>query len=66
MKYFYHEKRIKMLEEEICYLHRDISYLIDLYEHIEPEVHTHYTLIQDNRPCTACDLNNTDNLDELT
>lgn len=58
--------RIKLLEEELAYLHRDMANLIKNIEAIKPEVHTHYTLITENIQCTACDPNNTNDLTELS
>jgi hypothetical protein len=60
------ELAIKQLQEEIMYLHRDIANLHNIIENIKPEIHTHYTMITENVTCTACDVNNTNNLDELT
>jgi len=36
------EKRIKMLEEDVAWMKRDINILTTLLEHIKPEVHWHY------------------------
>lgn len=55
------DKRIKMLEEEIMYLHKDMAHLIDIYENMHPEVHTHYTTIIYTKPCMD-DPNNSDDL----
>jgi hypothetical protein len=64
---FDQSKRIKMLEEEICYLHRDMANLIGIVEALkQPEIHTHYIMITENVTCTDCDLNNTNDLDKLT
>lgn len=60
------EERIKRLEEEVMWLRRDLVNLINIVENIKPEIHTHYTMITENVTCTACDVNNTNNLDELT
>ena len=61
------EERVKRLEEELCYCHKDIANLCSIIENLKsPEIHTHYTLITENVTCTACNPNNTDNLDELT
>ena len=61
------ELAIKQLQEEVCYLHKDIANLHNIIENLQkPEIHTHYTMITENVTCTACDPNNTDNLDELT
>ncbi len=38
-------KRIRLLEEEICYLHKDMANLINIVEALKPEQHTHYTNI---------------------
>jgi hypothetical protein len=36
------EDRVKRLEEEICYCHRDIAHLCDIIENLqEPEIHYH-------------------------
>jgi len=43
------EDRVKRLEEEIMYLHRDIANLINIIENYEPEYHTH--LYFDYRTC---------------
>jgi ferritin-like protein len=61
------DERIKRLEEEVMYLHRDIANLINIIENVKPEIHTHYTLITENI-CNACmdDPNNTNDLDELS
>lgn len=61
-------KRIRLLEEEIMYLHKDMAHLIGIYENMKPEVHTHYTLITENLSCEACeetDPTNPSDLDEL-
>lgn len=60
------EERIKRLEEEVMWLRRDLVNLINIVENIKPEIHTHYTMITENVTCMACDVNNTNNLDELT
>ena len=60
------EERIKRLEEEIAYLHRDMANLINIIENVQPENHTHYTMITENVTCTACDPNNTNDLKDLT
>lgn len=63
------EERIKRLEEEIAYIHRDMVNLINIVEALkQPEAHTHYTLITENITYATCmdDPNNTDNLEELT
>jgi hypothetical protein len=60
------EERIKRLEEEVMYLHRDIANLINIIENVQPEIHTHYTLITENITCKGCDPNNTNDLDELS
>jgi hypothetical protein len=54
------EKRIKMLEEEIMYLHKDMANLINIYENMHPEVHTHYTTIIYTKPCTDDQSESTD------
>jgi hypothetical protein len=61
------EERIKRLEEEVAYLHRDIAKLVNIIENVQPENHTHYTMITEYL-CTACmdDPNNTNDLNELT
>jgi hypothetical protein len=59
------EKQVKILEEELCYCHKDIANLCNIIENLqEPEVHFHY--YSDFRTCTECDLNNTDDLNDLT
>jgi hypothetical protein len=59
------EERVKRLEEELCYCHKDIANLCNIIENLqEPEYHFHY--YNDWRTCTACDINNTNNLEELT
>ena len=63
------EKRIKLLEEHCAWQQRDMVNLINIVEALkQPEVHTHYTMITENVTCAACmdDLNNTNNLEELT
>ena len=43
------EERVKRLEEELCYCHKDIANLCSIIENLKsPEIHTHYTLITEN------------------
>jgi hypothetical protein len=51
------EKQIRMLEEEVCYCHKDLANLTNIIENIKPEVHTHYTMITENVTCMDCQLN---------
>lgn len=37
------DERIKRLEEEITWMHKDMANLIDIIENFEPEVHYHVT-----------------------
>jgi hypothetical protein len=60
------EKQVRMLEEEVCYCHKDMANLINIIENVQPENHTHYTMITENVTCTACDPNNTNDLKDLT
>jgi len=61
------EKRIKLLEENLAWTQRDLVNLINIVESLKrPEIHTHYTMITENVTCTACDINNTNDLDKLT
>jgi hypothetical protein len=61
------EKRIKLLEENLAWMQRDYVNLINIVEALkQPEIHTHYTMITEHVTCTACDVNNTNNLEELT
>jgi hypothetical protein len=48
------EERIKRLEEEFCWLNRDMIHLTNLYKCMNPEVHTHFTMITENITCNAC------------
>jgi len=43
------EDRIKRLEEEIAWLHKDMANLINIIENLEPEIHYH--IYQDFRTC---------------
>ena len=52
------EDRIKRLEEEICYCHRDISHLCDIIEHLQPEIHYH--MYYDLRTCKDDQTQSTD------
>ncbi len=48
--------RIKLLEESVSWMQRDINHLIDIIEHLQkPEQHTHYTTIIYTKPCMECD-----------
>lgn len=47
------EERIKRLEEEVCYLRRDLVNLINIIENFEPEIHYHTYL--DMRTCKEND-----------
>jgi hypothetical protein len=58
------EERIKRLEEEIMYLHRDMANLINIIENFEPEVHYHITYHFKTVPCMD-DPNNTNDLNDL-
>ena len=60
------EKQVIMLQEEICYCHKDMANLINIIENVQPENHTHYTIITKN-VCTACtdDPNNTNDLKDF-
>lgn len=49
-------KRIRLLEEEICYLHKDMANLINIYENMTPEIHYHTYL--DMRTCKGNDQEN--------
>jgi hypothetical protein len=60
------EERIKRLEEEIAYLHRDMANVINIIENLqEPEIHYHLTYNFQTASCVG-GPNNTNNLDELT
>jgi hypothetical protein len=60
------QERIKRLEENVSWLQRDIDNLINIIKNLKkPEVHTHYTLIQDNRPCTDCKEEESTNLEDF-
>jgi len=59
------ELAIKQLQEEVMYLHRDMANLINIIENVQPENHTHYTMITENVTCTACDPNNTTDLKDF-
>jgi len=52
------EQRIKILEEEIAYLHKDMAHLITIIESIQPEVHYHF--YQDFRTCKDDQSNSND------
>jgi hypothetical protein len=58
------DERIKRLEEEIMYLHKDMANLINIIENTEPEIHYHITYHFHTKPCMD-DPNNTDNLNDL-
>jgi hypothetical protein len=58
------ESRIKRLEEEVCYLHKDIANLINIIENFEPEIHTHYTNIFYTKQ-SMDDINNTNDLNDF-
>jgi hypothetical protein len=47
------EDRVKRLEEELCYCHKDLANLINLVENLEPEIHYHTYL--DMRSCKEND-----------
>jgi len=42
------EQRIKMLEEEIMYVYKDIANLTKIIENIKPEIHYHLTNIYES------------------
>lgn len=54
------EERIKRLEEEIMYIHKDMANLINIVENMKPENHTHYTNIFLTKPCTDDPMDSTD------
>jgi len=55
------EERIKQLEIEVSYLIKDIGYLIEIIENMEPEIHIHYTnIIYTNQ--SMDDINDLDKL----
>jgi hypothetical protein len=54
------EERIKRLEEELCYCHKDLANLINIIENLEPEIHYHTYL--DMRTCKENDQNNSTDL----
>ena len=62
-KFIDQEKRIKLLEEEICYLHRDMAHLINIYENMHPEIHYHTYL--DLRTCKENDQTKSNNLNDF-
>jgi hypothetical protein len=49
---FNNDKRIRALEEEIAYLHKDIANLCNIVEAIQrpEEIHYHYTNIINTKP----------------
>ena len=60
------QERIKRLEEDVSWLHRDIVNLINIIENLKnPEVHTHYMFVTDNRPCTDCKEEESTNLEDI-
>jgi hypothetical protein len=60
-----YEQRIKLLEEEVAYLHKDIASILSAIERINPEIHYHFTNITDNRPCADCKEENNTNLEDF-
>ena len=48
------EKRIKLLEENLAWMQRDLVNLINIVENLKPEIHTHYTMITENVTCSEC------------
>lgn len=56
------EERIKRLEEEVCYMRKDMVNLINIIENYEPEIHYHF--YQDFRTCKD-DINNTNDLNDF-
>lgn len=59
------EERIKRLEEEIAYLHKDMTNVINIIENIHPEIHYHFISITDTRPCTDCKEENNTNCEDF-
>jgi hypothetical protein len=58
------EKQVKMLEEEVCYCHRDVAHLCDIIENLqEPEIHFHY--YNDFRTCKENDQTNSTDLKDF-
>lgn len=57
------EIRIKALEEEIAYLHRDMANLIDIYEKMQPEIHYHTYL--DMRTCKENDQTQSNDINDF-
>jgi hypothetical protein len=58
------EERVKRLEEELCYCHKDIAHLCSIIENLqEPEIHFHY--YSDFRTCKVCDQNNSTDLKDF-
>jgi len=56
------ENRIKMLEIELTYCHKDIANLINIIENFEPEIHYHLyydyrTNCKDNDQTKSNDIN---------
>jgi hypothetical protein len=58
-----YEKRIKRLEEEICYLHKDMANLINIYENMTPEIHYHTYL--DLRTCKGNDQSESNDINDF-
>lgn len=56
------EERMKRLEEEVAYLHRDIANLINIIENTKPEVHYHFLI--DSRTCKDCNTPNSTDLND--
>ena len=59
------EERIKRLEEEIAYLHRDMARLIDIIENVEPETHYHITYHFHTVPCKENNQTNSTDLKDF-
>jgi type II secretory pathway component PulJ len=58
------EERIKRLEEEVAYLHRDMANLIAIIENTKPKPETHYHFLIDSRTCKDCNTPNSTDLNE--
>jgi hypothetical protein len=58
------EKRIKLLEENLSWMQKDLGHLIDIVESLEPETHYHITYHFQTVPCMD-DPNNTNDLNDF-
>ena len=57
------EDRVKRLEEELCYCHKDLANLINLVENLNPEVHYH--MYYDMRKCMENDQTKSNDLNDF-